>query len=425
SHSHSQWVLKEIVLNCPPRPVDKSTQHELDQIFTLGRRPKLLDRQGFAGRGLGSERAAEGGGRRVTKGMVEKKGLETSLEEGVVLGEVMVPIDLFKKQPSGRQSFRLSNVQSGNSSGSITAEVSHVPPARPGEVKPRQLPTLLPARKVEKDRTVMPCGTVITTVTAVKTQKLTAAFLHVADSPTKSPADGKEAEPESLAVGECALEASVSKALSSSDTELMLLNGADPVAEAAIRQLTESARHKLKSPVRKSTIIISGVSKVRVGFPLQPTCPSVPAREQSPSSAGPLAVAEPAGGDDGEARATPCAGGEEAEEEEEEVVVDGLASKCSNGSLEDAGLERRSSISIDGSVDAGTVKKPRGGFMRSGPKFFFRRRHHQKDPGMSQSHNDLVFLDQPTPLEKERKKGGGCTCALNQSAQSLCIRQSR
>lgn len=55
----------------------------------------------------------------------------------------------------------------------------------------------------------------------------------------------------------------VSKALSSSDTELLMLNGTDPVAEAAIRQLHQSAKQKLKSPVKKSTIIISGIAKVR------------------------------------------------------------------------------------------------------------------------------------------------------------------
>lgn len=56
----------------------------------------------------------------------------------------------------------------------------------------------------------------------------------------------------------------VSKALSSSDTELLMLNGTDPVAEAAIRQLNQSAKQKLKSPVKKSTIIISGIAKVRM-----------------------------------------------------------------------------------------------------------------------------------------------------------------
>lgn len=56
----------------------------------------------------------------------------------------------------------------------------------------------------------------------------------------------------------------VSKALSSSDTELLMLNGTDPVAEAAIRQLHQSAKQKLKSPVKKSTIIISGIAKVKI-----------------------------------------------------------------------------------------------------------------------------------------------------------------
>lgn len=42
-----------------------------------------------------------------------------------------------------------------------------------------------------------------------------------------------------------------------------MLNGTDPVAEIAIRQLSESAKQKLKSPRKKSTIIISGISKVR------------------------------------------------------------------------------------------------------------------------------------------------------------------
>lgn len=75
-----------------------------------------------------------------------------------------------------------------------------------------------------------------------------------------------EAQPKALGrrVSEQAstLGTAVSKALSSSDTELLMLNGTDPVAEAAIRQLHQSAKQKLKSPVKKSTIIISGISKV-------------------------------------------------------------------------------------------------------------------------------------------------------------------
>lgn len=40
----------------------------------------------------------------------------------------------------------------------------------PGEAKPWPTPPPVPAAKIERDRTVMPCGTVVTTVTAVKTK---------------------------------------------------------------------------------------------------------------------------------------------------------------------------------------------------------------------------------------------------------------
>lgn len=43
-----------------------------------------------------------------------------------------------------------------------------------------------------------------------------------------------------------------------------LSNGLDPVAETAIRQLTEAAsKAARKTPTKRSTLIISGVSKVR------------------------------------------------------------------------------------------------------------------------------------------------------------------
>lgn len=47
--------------------------------------------------------------------------------------------------------------------------------------------------------------------------------------------------------------------------ELLVLSGSDPVAAVAIRQLSESSKLKVKSPRKKSTIIISGVSKVGRG----------------------------------------------------------------------------------------------------------------------------------------------------------------
>lgn len=56
-----------------------------------------------------------------------------------------------------------------------------------------------------------------------------------------------------------------------------------------------------------------------------------------------------------------------------------------------------------------------GGILRKGAKLFFRRRQQQKDPGMSQSHNDLVFLQQP---EGARRKGATLTRILNKKLLS-------
>lgn len=36
-----------------------------------------------------------------------------------------------------------------------------------------------------------------------------------------------------------------------------------------------------------------------------------------------------------------------------------------------------------------------GGFLHKSAKLFFRRRHQRKEPGMSQSHNDLQYLENP------------------------------
>ncbi|XP_054899912.1 C2 domain-containing protein 2 isoform X3 [Poeciliopsis prolifica] len=176
--------------------------------------------------------------------------------ESSLLGKVCVPFDLVKKQPKGQQTFALKTKDSVT--GSLTTEFTYL---EPSEVRSWQPPTPAACKKVEMDRTVMPCGTVVTTVTAVKSKpgrplplNNTEPALKTVDSKTKL-AERRVSEQASPLGG------AVSKALSSSDTELLMLNGTDPVAEAAIRQLHQSAKQKLKSPVKKSTIIISGIAK--------------------------------------------------------------------------------------------------------------------------------------------------------------------
>ncbi|XP_027743196.1 C2 domain-containing protein 2 isoform X2 [Empidonax traillii] len=192
--------------------------------------------------------------------------VEDGKTDSPLSGKVTVPLDLFRKQPSGQQSFTLNSEASEGSSepgpglGSISAEFSFI---EPSELKTRQVSSPVLATKIEKDRTVMPCGTVVTTVTAVRTKpRLEGRASPLStDSPVKTPVKVKVTEKDFSVEALHSHGAPVSKTLSSSDTELLVLNGTDPVAEAAIRQLSESAKQKLKSPRKKSTIIISGVSK--------------------------------------------------------------------------------------------------------------------------------------------------------------------
>ncbi|XP_017543945.2 C2 domain-containing protein 2 isoform X2 [Pygocentrus nattereri] len=171
-----------------------------------------------------------------------------SIPESGLLGQVCVPFDLVKRHPRGQQTFALMN--NDQVTGSLTSEFTYL---EPSEVRTWQPPTPAPSKRVEMDRTVMPCGTVVTTVTAVKSRP---GRPLPPETPSKSKLSERRVSEQPSKLG-----AKVSKALSSSDTELLMLNGTDPVAEAAIRQLYESAKQKHKSPVKKSTIIISGVTK--------------------------------------------------------------------------------------------------------------------------------------------------------------------
>ncbi|XP_029923970.1 C2 domain-containing protein 2 isoform X2 [Myripristis murdjan] len=178
-------------------------------------------------------------------------------QECSLLGQVSVPFDLVKKQPKGQQTFAL--MTKDLVTGSLTTEFTYL---EPSEVRSWHPPTPAPTKKVEMDRTVMPCGTVVTTITAVKSKPGRPLPLGLnIDSSQKAAANKPKLSERRVSEQASMLGATVSKALSSSDTELLMLNGTDPVAEAAIRQLHQSAKQKLKSPVKKSTIIISGIAK--------------------------------------------------------------------------------------------------------------------------------------------------------------------
>uniref|UniRef100_A0A3B5KKT4 C2 calcium dependent domain containing 2 n=1 Tax=Xiphophorus couchianus TaxID=32473 RepID=A0A3B5KKT4_9TELE len=306
--------------------------------------------------------------------------------ESSLLGKVCVPFDLVTKQPKGQQTFALKTKDSVT--GSLTTEFTYL---EPSDVRSWQPPTPAASKRVEMDRTVMPCGTVVTTVTAVKSKpgrplplNNTEPALKTVDSKAKL-AERRVSEQVSPLGG------LVSKALSSSDTELLMLNGTDPVAEAAIRQLHQSAKQKLKSPVKKSTIIISGIAKtplsqddelaLMAGYAAQMDASM---SESSSTQDVTTAVAsgtssvpegsEPQEGPTGVGRPP-----EDWESQTEEVLDNTSLSMC---------------------VSEASCKKSRGSFLQKSAKLFFRRRHQRKEPGMSQSHNDLAYLEFPAAVER-------------------------
>ncbi|KAM6293211.1 C2 domain-containing protein 2 [Porphyrio hochstetteri] len=340
--------------------------------------------------------------------------------------KVTVPLDLFRKQPSGQQSFALnswateSSLEPGPRLGSISAEFFFIEPT---ELKTWQVSSPVPATKIEKDRTVMPCGTVVTTVTAVKTKpRLEGRSSPLStDSPVKTPVKVKVIEKDFSI--QAIHGAPVSKTLSSSDTELLVLNGTDPVAEAAIRQLSESAKQKLKSPRKKSTIIISGVSKTSLSQDSEAALMMDYAAAMDSS----CKEVDPPTAEEAAAKVTSA---EKLSYGASEIVPDtdpqqsarkawGLengSQQWDTNTLLDETCEEISGSSLSVS-ETGSMKKSKGGILKKSAKLFFRRRHHQKDPGMSQSHNDLVYLQQPLS-EETRKKGGTLSRILNRKLLS-------
>ncbi|XP_074955621.1 C2 domain-containing protein 2 [Phalacrocorax aristotelis] len=342
--------------------------------------------------------------------------------------KVTVPLDLFRKQPSGQQSFALNSRASESSSelgprlGSISAEFFFI---EPNELKTWQVSSPVPATKIEKDRTVMPCGTVVTTVTAVKTKpRLEGRSSPLRpDSPVKTPVKVKVIEKDVSSQAIHSHGAPVSKTLSSSDTELLVLNGTDPVAEAAIRQLSESAKQKLKSPRKKSTIIISGVSKISLSQDSEAALMMdyAAAMDSSCKEVNPPTVEEAAGKVTSDENLS--LGASEIVPDTDPQQSAHKAWGLENGSqqwdtstLLDQTCEEISGSSLSVS-ETGSMKKSKGGILKKSAKLFFRRRHHQKDPGMSQSHNDLVYLQQPLS-EETRKKGGTLSRILNRKLLS-------
>ncbi|KAM5226853.1 phospholipid transfer protein C2CD2L isoform 2-T3 [Hipposideros larvatus] len=263
-------------------------------------------------------------------------------------------------------------------------------------------PSITPTKKIELDRTIMPDGTIVTTVTTVQSRPRVDGKL---DSPSRSPSKVEVTEKTTTVLSESSGPSSTSHSSSreweTGKWDSHLSNGLDPVAETAIRQLTEpSGRAAKKTPTKRSTLIISGVSKVPI------------AQDELALSLGYAASLEASMQDD-----AGISGGPSSPPSDPPAISPGpLEALSSPTSVQEADETTRSDISerpsVDdvesetgstGALETRSLKDHKVSFLRSGTKLIFRRRPRQKEAGLSQSHDDL---SNTAATPSVRKKAG-------------------
>ncbi|XP_014115332.1 PREDICTED: C2 domain-containing protein 2-like isoform X3 [Pseudopodoces humilis] len=316
----------------------------------------------------------------------------------VLLAYATLLIDSLGKQPSGRQVCSLAPGagQSLTAEAAITLELlfQESPASLNAPHTPSLRTSITPTKKVEMDRTIMPDGTIVTTVTTIQSRPKADCKL---DSPSRSPSKVEVTEKKTTVL----LETSCPHGhLPSGSRDSHMPNGLDPVAETAIRQLTETNNKTAKkTPTKRSTLIISGVSKVPV------------AQDEMALSLGYAASLEATAYGDSEAEGTadqmhdftelsqPLEASPLGQRDSQELDETTRSDISERPSVEDVESETGST----GALETRSLKDHKVSFLRSGTKLIFRRRSKQKEVGLSQSHDDLSNV---TANSTARKKAG-------------------
>ncbi|CAI9588275.1 unnamed protein product [Staurois parvus] len=243
---------------------------------------------------------------------------------------------------------------------------------------PTERLSITPTKKVEMDRTVMPDGTLITTVTTIQSRP---KFDGKMDSAVRSPTKVEVSENKPVVLPHTYSSGSFP---SGSDGFMQLLDGSpvsiklDPVAETAIRQLTEPMNKPSKrTPTKRSTLIISGVSKVAVGEDEMAHslgyAASMDASLQSPSNTVQDSLIEASS------------------QFLSEMALSLGQDTCDTTKSDISGWPSLDDVDSEtGSIRAletRSLKDHKVGFLRSGTRLPFSR--HRQNAGLSQSHDDL------------------------------------
>ncbi|XP_072211176.1 phospholipid transfer protein C2CD2L [Excalfactoria chinensis] len=317
--------------------------------------------------------------------------------EGVLLAHTTLVLDSLGKQPSGRQVCSLASGAGQPLAAEATIVLEILYQDSSASLNAQHAASLhtsiTPTKKVEMDRTIMPDGTIVTTVTTIQSRPKVDCKL---DSPSRSPSKVEVTEKKTTLL----LESSCPhNSVPSSSRDSQMPNGLDPVAETAIRQLTETNKSAKKTPTKRSTLIISGVSKV----PL--------AQDEMALSLGYAASMEATGYGDTMAV---CASDQVHDSTESSQLLE--ASPSEQRASQELDETTRSDISerpsvedvesetgSTGALETRSLKDHKVSFLRSGTKLIFRRRSKQKEAGLSQSHDDLSNV---TASSATKKKAG-------------------
>uniref|UniRef100_A0A8C4SRR9 C2cd2 like n=1 Tax=Erpetoichthys calabaricus TaxID=27687 RepID=A0A8C4SRR9_ERPCA len=287
-------------------------------------------------------------------------------------GLATLALDPSSQWPTGQQVVSLYAAPGERMLGTVSLELLYVDNTEPHEVQTGSST----CKKVELDRTIMPDGTIVTTVTTIQSRPKLDPKL---DSPSR-------------------VEVTENTTVTSESSESLQSSSLDPVSETAIRQLTESAsKVNKKTPTKRSTLIISGVSKVPI------------MEEEAVLSIG-CAMAM-----DNTLKEEPGAS-PGANNQRHESSRESLHFSTSQSGLQEPDETTPSDISerpsVDdmesetgstGALETRSLKDHKVGFLRSGTKLLFRRRHRQKEPGYSQSHEDVSNVSEGAT---GRKKSG-------------------
>ncbi|XP_028277156.1 phospholipid transfer protein C2CD2L [Parambassis ranga] len=292
-------------------------------------------------------------------------------------GHASIALDLQCNVPTGQHIFSISPGHGLAPNATVTAELLYLETQEPRSSH-NALPlrsSLTPTKKVDVDRTIMPDGTIVTTVTTIQSRlKLDRS---PGESPLRSPSKVEVTEKKPTVLSEGKGGSSPNSSKSS-----RLSNGLDPVAETAIRQLTESAsKAARKTPTKRSTLIISGVSKVPIS------------EDNCALSSGYAAAMDAAmhGNHYGSGH----------HQDADETTPSDVSERPSVDDVE-------SDTGSTGALETRSLKDHKVGFLQSGTKLLFRRRHREKEPCLSQSHEDISNMGNnfAAATSSNRKKSG-------------------